>query len=219
MMSAWLLASLARRLSRWMVRRLRDEMAFFQAHAELIVLPVEPLYRFFAAWLIINAAGITLSTQLGFWGLASSIAMLSALGMLALVDAETGILPNEFILLAMVFAVVSLWRLSTEWMPKSDFLWGMTLGYGLPTLFNAAYRVVLGTDALGQGDAKLLAVIGLWLGAAALADVWLIACALLLVYTAVERCRRKSALSLKSSVPFGPFLVLAANIVFIHGSA
>lgn len=218
-LSAWFVAVLAQRLSRWMVMRIRAELAAFETPVPLVALPVQSMTQWFTAWLVINAGWLALTTRIdaGYW--AGSIVLLAVFGVLALVDAQTGILPNELILLAITIVFVCVWQVSSTWLPAQIFLWGMTLGYAIPTLFNAAYRLISGTDALGQGDAKLLAVLGLWLGIYALADVWLIACALLLVYTAVKRCQCKKEFGLKSSVPFGPFLVLAANVVFIYGLA
>ena len=218
-LSAWFIALLAQRLSRWMVKRIRAELAAFEPHVPLLALPVQTMTHWFTVWLVINAGWLALITRIDAGYLAGSIVLLAVLGVLAMVDAQTGILPNELILLSMIIVLACVWQVSSTWLPAQTFLWGMTLGYGIPTLFNAAYRLIYDTDALGQGDAKLLAVLGLWLGIYALADVWLIACALLLVYTAVKRCQCKNEFGLKSSMPFGPFLVLAANVVFIYGLA
>jgi prepilin signal peptidase PulO-like enzyme (type II secretory pathway) len=135
--------------------------------------------------------------------------------MLALIDAETGILPNELVLLLMLLAWGYSWVIKGDGLPALDRLWGMTLGYALPMLFNAAYRWARARDAMGQGDAKLLAAIGLWIGLAALADVWIIASALLLVYTASLTLANRALVRLNRGIPFGPFLVLATNALVI----
>ena len=227
LLSAWPLARLGVCLAQWMVRRVRADM--IEGHWSVVRLdvPTRLLPRLFAACLGGNAVWLGLvlpvitEQPLGSGQAVSALLALAngaVLGMLAWVDAETGILPNELILLAGSFVFLIHWQVSGEVLPRTPFLWGMTLGYAVPILFNGVYLVFTGKDALGQGDAKLLAVIGLWLGALTLVDVWLIACALLLVYTAIKRCRDTGTLSLKSSVPFGPFLVAAANMIFICGS-
>lgn len=221
LLSVWPLVDLSGHLARVIVRRVRIEMAEMDWPVVRLDLPARLLQRLFAVWLLGNATWLAWGPPLCTGHLMSALLLLitmATLGALAWVDAETGILPNELILLVIPIVFLWHWQVSGETLPDTSFLWGMTLGYGVPIFFNGVYLAFTGSDALGQGDAKLLAVIGLWLGAAALTDVWLVACALLLVYTAVKRCGDPSQLSLKSSMPFGPFLVMAANVVFIGGS-
>lgn len=45
-----------------------------------------------------------------------------------------------------------------------DGLWGAAFGYGLVWSIDALYRLLRGQDGMGLGDAKLLAVIGAFLG-------------------------------------------------------
>ncbi len=220
------LASRCVRLTERIVRRVRVEMGEGDWPLVRLDVPARLLPRLFVVWLVGHTVWfalslpLTLESPVGIGPAVSALLLLAsmaALGMLAWIDAETGILPNELILLVIPLVFLYHGLLTGEVLPATTFLWGMTLGYAVPILFIGIYLVFTGREALGQGDAKLLAVIGLWLGAAPLIDVWLIACGLLLVYTATKRCRDKRKLSLKSSVPFGPFLVAAANIVFICG--
>lgn len=209
------LAYVAQCAAQRLTRRVRAELACDQSRENLMALPVWWLNRFFVFWLLMNAIWlITVAAQPILQCLATLL-MLTVLGMLALVDAETGILPNELVLLLIVMAWGYSWLIKGDGLPALNRLWGMTLGYALPMLFNGVYRWVRAREALGQGDAKLLAAIGLWVGLSALADVWIIASALLLVYTACSWFANQAVVRLRTGIPFGPFLVLATNALVI----
>jgi len=133
---------------------------------------------------------------------------LGLLGALALVDARTGILPNELTLPLLLLGLG--WQgWLAQGVPQTPYLLGAVLGYAVPRLFNTLGRWVKGRDVLGQGDAKLLSGIGAWLGVSALPHVWVIASFAVLVYTACRRVARRSY------VPFGPFLVFGVDLLLM----
>ena len=78
-----------------------------------------------------------------------------------------------------------------------------------------AYRALRGRDGLGEGDAKLLAAAGAWVGPTALPLVVflgaLLGIALTLARSAGSGLRRETA------VPFGPSLALAVWLVRLYG--
>ena len=85
------------------------------------------------------------------------------------IDAETFRLP-DVLTLPLILA-----GLLVTWACQPEALYGhaaaAALGYLSFRLLNAAYRALRHRDGLGQGDAKLLAAAGAWLGLAALPDV------------------------------------------------
>lgn len=208
-------ALVAKQGAQALIEKIKIELVRDQSSEGLIALPVSWLQRCFEFWLLINALWLVKGTAFSLSQCLATVLMLAVLGMLALIDAETGILPNELVLLLMLLAWGYSWVIKGDGIPALDRLWGMTLGYALPILFNAAYRWARARDAMGQGDAKLLAAIGLWIGLAALADVWIIASALLLVYTASLTLANRALVRLNRGIPFGPFLVLATNALVI----
>ena len=123
----------------------------------------------------------------------------------AWIDAETFRLP-DIITLPLVLA-----GLLVTWVCQPEALYGhaaaAALGYLSFRLLNAAYRALRHRDGLGEGDAKLLAAAGAWLGLAALPDVVLgagvigIGMALLLM--------RASGLRGDQRISFGPALAMA----------
>jgi prepilin signal peptidase PulO-like enzyme (type II secretory pathway) len=135
-------------------------------------------------------------------------------GVLAVVDAKTGLLPNELTLALLVSGFVAQASVGPSpgpW-PPLDHLWATVLGWTAPAALSSLHRWVRGFDAIGQGDMKLLAGFGMWLGVDALVSIWLIASAVLLVYTAIMLCLRKAS---ERFVAFGPFLVMGANAVMV----
>ncbi len=86
------------------------------------------------------------------------------------------------------------------------------LGYALFRGVAWSYRRLRGREGLGQGDAKLLAVAGAWLGIAGLPDVLLIA-ALSGIGLAFTRGRQALA---GAPIPFGPALALGIWLVRLY---
>jgi leader peptidase (prepilin peptidase)/N-methyltransferase len=122
----------------------------------------------------------------------------------AWIDAEHFILP-DLITLPLILA-----GLAVTWWQQPEALTGhaagAALGYLGFTLLNAAYRALRGHDGLGQGDAKLLAAAGAWLGAEWLPDEILAAG---LIGLAGVFAARLGGRRTDGKLPFGPALALA----------
>lgn len=105
------------------------------------------------------------------------------------------------------------------WQPGAlgDHALGATLGYlGLRALA-FTYRRLRGRDGIGEGDAKLLAAAGAWVGSAALPQVLLLAALAGLLLAAVRRVAGGQRLHALAAVPFGPPLALALWLVWLYG--
>lgn len=83
---------------------------------------------------------------------------------------------------------------------------GAAIGYAVFYLIGEVYFRLRGVDGLGQGDAKLLAAAGAWLGATALPVVILLAAVPALVVSVISKQRR---------LAFGPYLSAAFLAVWI----
>lgn len=96
----------------------------------------------------------------------------------------------------------------------SDRALGAALGYLALRLVGYVYRKVRGRDGLGEGDAKLLAAAGAWVGVSGLPQTIFLAAAAALL---VAACLRLAGFRLgaASALPFGPFLALAAWLVWL----
>lgn len=89
---------------------------------------------------------------------------------------------------------------------------GAALGYLGLWLVGLLYRTLRGRDGLGQGDAKLLAAGGAWLGAAALP--WVVFWAALFGLALALLARRRQ-LALALALPFGPPLAAAIWLAWL----
>lgn len=143
------------------------------------------------------------------------LAWLSVLGAAALVDARTRLLPNELTLAILLLGLA--WRsldagTASLHLPQANYVWGVLLGWGVPYVLNALHERWRQVTAIGQGDAKLLAGLGAWLGVQALPTIWVVASACVLVYTGGWWMVTRQWCS---QVPFGPFLVMGASTAML----
>lgn len=93
---------------------------------------------------------------------------------------------------------------------------GAALGYGSLRAVAIVYRRLRRREGLGEGDAKLFAAVGAWVGAAALPAVLFVAAGTALATVAGLRLAG-IRLDAQSALPFGPFLALAAWLVWLFG--
>jgi leader peptidase (prepilin peptidase)/N-methyltransferase len=98
----------------------------------------------------------------------------------------------------------------------TDRALGAVLGYLSLRVVALLYRGLRGREGLGNGDAKLLAASGAWVGAMALPQV-VLGAALSALFTVA--CLRLAGIRLgaASALPFGPFLALATWLVWLLG--
>jgi leader peptidase (prepilin peptidase) / N-methyltransferase len=99
-----------------------------------------------------------------------------------------------------------------------DHAIGAIVGYLAFRAVAAAYRALTARDGLGEGDAKLLAAAGAWLGWTALPWVVLIAALAGLGIAAAQRIGGRK-LDRTTALPFGPCLALALWVVWLHGQS
>jgi leader peptidase (prepilin peptidase)/N-methyltransferase len=154
-----------------------------------------------------SGAALWLDCLLG-WGLLA----------LAWIDAEHLLLPDVLTLPLIPLGLGAAWAL--EWPPLLDAAIGAAVGYLAFRLVALAYRWARGRDGLGQGDAKLLAVAGAWLGWQALGEVVLGgAIAGILWYVGTRPAGRSDEAPVEgpAELPFGPALAMAIWVIRLHG--
>lgn len=147
---------------------------------------------------------------------------LSLLVMLAMIDAQTGFLPD-------MLTLPLLWLgLGLSWvgvLPVSlhQSVGGAIVGYGFLWLLSLAFLWVRGKEGMGQGDFKLTAALGAWLGYGLLPLVLLLACILGLIFVCIRhflsggRCANgmDPGPVLAQTLPFGPYLVLSGALTLL----
>lgn len=98
-----------------------------------------------------------------------------------------------------------------------DALLGAIFAGGGLYLFGFVASKVLKRDAMGFGDVKLLASFGAFMGAGWAAMAMIIGSCLALLVMVPYRWYHRDHLEMAAEIPFGPFLGLAAPIVFLWG--
>lgn len=131
---------------------------------------------------------------------------------LAWIDLRHHRLPDVLTLPLMVMGLV-VTALTEPWR-LTEHAAGAAAGYLVFRLIAAAYRHVRGRDGLGQGDAKLLAAAGAWVGWDGLDQVILIGAAVTLVVALYQARGRWQA---TRAVPFGPGLAIGLLVVRLNG--
>jgi prepilin signal peptidase PulO-like enzyme (type II secretory pathway) len=149
---------------------------------------------------------------LGFW-----LAFLVGLVALAVYDLKWMLLPNTMLLPLVVISLLQLitlmvWQQDLE--PLWSAFWGVVIGGGL---FYVLFQVSDG-KWIGGGDVKLGAVLGLFIGGPMQAILLLFFGSLIGTLVAVPLLATGKA-QRTSKLPFGPFLIAAAFIVFLFGAS
>ena len=173
----------------------------------------------FTGWgVVMGAGGLagvtgTLWLQLGacaLWSLLGSILIA-----LAYIDWEHQLLPDALTATLLWGGLIASGSglLSIE---LHASLWGAVLGYGSFAGVAGVCLAFTHREGLGQGDFKLLAALGAWLGPWSLIPIVLIASfsGLLL---GLWQLKSHGLSALERPMPFGPFLVLGAFLTMVWG--
>ena len=138
----------------------------------------------------------------------------SGLLTLAAMDARHMVLADSIMVILIMAGLLVAVRLSR--LPLGDHLIGAISGYAVLSLIASLYRWVRSRDGLGDGDPKLLAVGGAWLGWQGLPSVilWSVLLALPVVL-AIGLGGRRVAGDVK--LPFGTFLCAGIWLTWILG--
>ncbi len=151
-----------------------------------------------------EAGALWVDCALGWWLLA-----------LAWIDWDHLRLPDVLTLPLAVAGLLATWALEPG--AVADHAVAAALAYLAFRAIALAYRVLRGREGLGQGDAKLLAASGAWIGLAGLPSVVLGAAVAALAATLGQRAFGRHAAD--APIPFGPYLALATWMVRICGES
>ena len=123
------------------------------------------------------------------------------------IDADTQILPDDLTKPLVWLGLLFNWRMGfVSW---QQALLGAVIGYMSLYLLNKIHVILRGIDGMGQGDFKLLAAIGAWVGVANLPIVVLMASVIGIVAALVKRVAKSQPMA------FGPCLAIAGWFVFL----
>ncbi len=167
---------------------------------------VEALTAVILLWVFL-VHGFTLTT-LGF--------SLLSLGLIALsfIDLDEQILPDNITLPLLWLGL--LFSLSVSFIRPADAILGAIAGYLLLWLVGGVYKLLRRREGIGQGDYKLLALLGAWTGWQTLPFILLLSSVIgAIMGTILILLRRQS---MQKPLPFGPYLCLAgfSTIIYPH---
>ncbi|MGV3345372.1 prepilin peptidase [Enterobacteriaceae bacterium LUAb1] len=166
----------------------------------------------------IECITLVLSLSLSIWlpfntVLAATLLFSGFLLTLAIIDVRHQLLPDRLTLpllwLGLLFQALQLLPYSAP----AEGIIGAICGYSLFWLLAESYQRLKGVNALGRGDAKLLAALGAWLGWQLLPQLLLFASGIGLLIILIRHLRWQCPL--RQPLPFGPCLAGAGWILYL----
>ena len=147
------------------------------------------------------------------WACAALLVLSWGLLALSLIDAEHQLLPDVLVLpLLWLGLIVNSFGL---FVPLGDALWGAVAGYLSLWSVYWLFKLLTGKDGIGQGDFKLLALLGAWGGWQVLPLTILLSSLVGAVLGLIWlRLRRAQS---TTPIPFGPYLAIAGWIALLWG--
>lgn len=130
------------------------------------------------------------------------------------IDSSHRILPNRVNLSILEFGLIItfVYGISNVNMAK-DYILGMIVGAAIFGVITALGWIVTGKEAMGLGDVKFMAAIGLFFGSNSIVEISLLAFLLAAVFSIILIFIRVLILKKKDDyIAFGPFLSIAAII-------
>ena len=94
---------------------------------------------------------------------------------------------------------------------------GGAIGYFLIWIIIFLYKKIRNIEAMGLGDAKLLSGFGFLFGLKSVFIILFVASIIGLAYSVPKLFTGKS--SLKTAIPFGPFLIISAIVYYLYLSS
>lgn len=131
------------------------------------------------------------------------------LSALALIDARTRLLPDVIVFPALWLGILLQTVPGLETIGLKASVWGTAAGYLMLWLPAVLFEKLRGTEAMGHGDFKLMALIGAWLGPASLVLTLLAASVAAVIFHLVRGLGRHA------EFPFGPWLAGAALVLLL----
>ena len=148
----------------------------------------------------------------------SDIILITALAGVALIDRKTMLIEGRLIALAIILRLC--WLLYFAPQDILNFLSGLFIGSGLLFFLGFLYETFRYRQGLGEGDAAVLGLIGMWVGWQGLGAVLLIASVTGIIIGGISLLKNREnnqefTTLLQTQIPFAPFLCLAGITVYL----
>lgn len=137
---------------------------------------------------------------------ACGVVLMWTLAVMSLSDAKYRIVPDQFIILAFIsgFGFIPF---IDSWQAQ---LIGLLIGGGIMLLVAVLSKFALKQIAVGGGDIKLFAALGLCLGVKGVVAVMLLTCIIMGIYALFKM--GKGELSIKDSLPMVPYIFVSTGL-------
>ena len=153
------------------------------------------------------------------WGpeLLNDLVLVSALLGIAWIDRKTFLIEGRMIALAMALRLLWLSYFAPQEMITS--LTGLLAGAGILYLIGFLYETFRRLQGLGEGDAAVLGLIGMWVGWEGLGYVLLISALSGILIGGISLLRQRQSNQnipelLQTQIPFAPFLCIGGLLVY-----
>jgi len=173
-------------------------------------------------WIIIAVITITAGV-IAWWRqwnpeFFSDIILVTALTGVALIDRKTMLIEGRLIALAIILRLC--WLLYFAPQDILNSLSGLFIGAGLLFFVGFLYETFRDRQGLGEGDAAVLGLIGMWVGWQGLGDVLLIAAVSGIIFGGISLLKNREKKKeftnlLQTQIPFAPYLCLAGITVYL----
>lgn len=157
---------------------------------------------------ILHQSGLTWLSML-------SIIFTLTLLVAAIIDIRTMLLPDQ-ITQPLLWLGILLASQGYGMVDLQDSVMGAISGYSVLLAINTVLKMVR-LSGIGEGDFKLMASIGAWLGVYSLPLVIMIATGLALVYSVARVLVERAKLKENLEIPFGPYLAAGGLSVVVFG--
>lgn len=165
--------------------------------------PVTELLTAVLSILIVHHFGVSIQAGL-------ALIFLWYLVALSGIDYHTKLLPDRLLVpLGMVGLIANTQHVFTT---PSLAIWGLVMGFVVFWGINALFKVIMGKDGMGLGDAKLLGVLGAWLGMFYLPMIVFIAALLGVIAGIINKYRQDEEV-----FAFGPYLSIGGLFSLLYG--
>ena len=148
----------------------------------------------------------------------SDIILVTSLAGVALIDRRTMLIEGRLIALAIILRLC--WLLYFAPQDILNSLSGLLIGAGLLFFVGFLYETFRHRQGLGEGDAAVLGLIGMWVGWQGLGAVLLIAAVTGIIIGGISLLKNREknqefTTLLQTQIPFAPYLCLAGLTVYL----
>ena len=165
--------------------------------------PVTELLTAVLSILIVHHFGVSIQAGLALIFLWYLIALSG-------IDYHTKLLPDRLLVpLGMVGLIANTQHVFTT---PSLAIWGLVMGFVVFWGINVLFKIVMGKDGMGLGDAKLLGVLGAFLGMFYLPMIVFIAALLGVIAGIINKYRQD-----EEAFAFGPYLAMGGLFSLLYG--